>query len=185
MDSADLLAANHAPHPTLRNRFIETVLVDAVNLFEHRVEDHERQLLRALLEECELPHIVIQNQGFLEVATVPVAQDIWSVLSGKRVGLYSLLEKGANRFKTRLLDLCPGVTVELNSDHDATAKLRNLAAGADYMIVDTAHAKHEATGAIDAVLSRDQQIFPVGKGVASFLLALKERLEEVAPPAVV
>ena len=77
-----------------------------------------------------------------------------------------------------MIDLNSEVTVSLNADHTATEALSNLASRADYMIVDTANAKHSATAAIDAVLPRAEQIFPIGSGIASFLEALRTRLDD-------
>ena len=95
-------------------------------------------------------------------------------------GLYSLLPRAGIRLQERLCELAGGrVAVEQNDDHVATPGLQSLAAHADFMIVDTWHATHSATIAIDAVLPRDRQMLPRGGGVMSFLAALQDRLEAV------
>jgi hypothetical protein len=94
------------------------------------------------------------------------------------VGLYSLLPRAGIRLQERLSELAGRrVTVEQNDDHVATPRLQSLAANADFMVVDTWHATHSATIAIDAALPRIQQVLPRGGGVMSYLAALQDRLE--------
>ena len=115
----------------------------------------------------------------LEIEPNVLGEDnIWARLTGTRVGLYSLLPRAGSLLEERLRELAGGrVTVEQNSDHVATPRLKSLAAHADFMVVDTWHAPHSATIAIDAVLPRNQQVLPRGGGVMSFLAALEDRLE--------
>jgi hypothetical protein len=62
-------------------------------------------------------------------------------------------------------------------DTVATQALRTLAKNADYLLVDTWHATHEATAAIDAVRPRNNQIMPKGHGISGFLRALEGALQ--------
>jgi hypothetical protein len=101
----------------------------------------------------------------------------WHTLRHKRIGLYSLLPHAGARLRERLLALCPEITVEHNRDTVSTASLRNLARNADYLIVDTWHAAHSATKAIDDVRPRSEQLFPASGGVMSLLVALQVRLQ--------
>jgi hypothetical protein len=66
--------------------------------------------------------------------------------------------------------------VRENHDEVATQALRSLAERADYFIVDTWHATHQATGAIDAVRPRERQILPRQRGLTGFLRALETAL---------
>ena len=97
---------------------------------------------------------------------------MWSELDGKLLGLYSLLPRAAVLLAGRLSKLS-SVQVKGNDDKVATPGLRTLAERADYFIVDTWHAAHQATGGIDAVRSRDRQILPQQRGVTGFLRALE------------
>ena len=105
---------------------------------------------------------------------------VWHTLEHKRVGLYSLLPHTGARLRERLLALCPEITVEHNTDTVGTATLRNLARNADYLIVDTWHATHSATKAIDEVRPRGEQIYPASGGVMSLLAALQVQLQSQA-----
>ncbi|MEV6876782.1 protein DpdD [Amycolatopsis sp. NPDC051128] len=101
---------------------------------------------------------------------------VWSRLDGQLVGVYSLLPRAAESLERRLKALCSPKSVEGNADRVSTSALKNLADKADFMIVDTWHASHAATGAIDAVLPRNKQICPQGRGVSSYLQALEQAL---------
>jgi hypothetical protein len=102
--------------------------------------------------------------------------DVWAKLDGKSVGIYSLLARAEMYLKERLSRLCSVGEVKGNSDLVATQALRSLAERADYLVVDTWHAAHQATGAIDAVRPRERQILPKLRGHSGFLRALEDAL---------
>lgn len=105
-------------------------------------------------------------------------RDIWATLNGKYVGIYSLLTRAELYLRDRLAQLCTVGEVRGNSDKVATQQLKTLAERADYLIVDTWHAAHQATGAIDAIRPKDRQILPKARGHSGFLRALEEHLSE-------
>jgi hypothetical protein len=173
LDLADALVTFPAPNPEARRGFVTAVGTGALE-FASRLAFHERSLLEALAAECQTgitlpptPPEVVDEDRF----------DAWESLSGKLVGLYSLLDGVGPRFKTRILEQNPSALVEHNADTVATANLRHLAKQADFLIVDTRHATHSATGGIDEVRPRDQQLFPTGGGLSSFISKLREALE--------
>jgi hypothetical protein len=102
---------------------------------------------------------------------------VWACLDGKVVGLYSLLGQAIPRFTARVRMLCAPAEVRGNADTTATSALTSLAERADYLVVDTWHAAHQATGAIDAVRPRERQILPRQRGVSGFIRALEESLD--------
>lgn len=169
LDIADLLAAAPCPDLSARLQFVQALI-----FWAHR---HAQQLDRR--------QIIVTNAvaGEVDLATGLVApepageDDIWDQLAGARIGLYSLLPRVGIRLQGRLAALAPGVRVEQNSDTVSTQALRSLAEHADYMIVDTRHATHSATIAIDSARPRDRQVLPRGGGVMSYLLALQDQLE--------
>jgi hypothetical protein len=164
----DILLDTPAPAPDLRVAVIAEVLNKARN-FQQRISMRQRSELEALAEEIGLP---VQNlqapAGDIDVS--------WNRLNGTVVGLYSLLPHAAESLGKRLSRLCSPAAVEGNADTVATAALRSLATRADYLIVDTRHAAHAATDAIDSVRPRNKQIMPQGRGVTAFLQALEHSL---------
>jgi hypothetical protein len=171
LDIADLLIAAPCPDPSARVRFVQALVFWALG---HRQQLAQRQAV--------MVNMLADQAGLgvsLEIApSTPGQGNIWARMLGARVGLYSLLPRAGVRLQERLSELAGGhVAVEQNVDHVATSGLRSLAAHADLMVVDTWHATHSATIAIDAVLPRDRQVLPRGGGVMSFLAALQNRLE--------
>jgi len=172
LDFVETVVMFPSPTPTRRvglvvniandlRRFASAVPVEARSVFD----DITRELdAGQLIEWPEVEDIAVQ------------AIDIWARLAGKTVGLYSLVANIGVRLESKLLALCPTVELEVNDDTVNTAALQALAQSADYMIVDWRHASHAATGGIDAVRDRGDQILPAGGGVSSFLSALKEAL---------
>ena len=102
---------------------------------------------------------------------------VWAKLDGSVVGLYSLLSHAVPRFSERLRVLCTPKEIAGNSDTTATGALTNLARRADHMVVDTWHAAHQATAAIDSARPRSRQILPQQRGVTGFLRAIQNSLE--------
>jgi hypothetical protein len=173
LDIADLLISAPCPDPSARAQFNQTLTSWVLG---HRQQLAHRQAVMA--------NMLADQAGLglrLEIAPSAPGQDnLWARLTATRVGLYSLLPKAGIRLQERLRELVGGrVVVEQNSDQVATAALQSLATHADFMVVDTWHATHSATIAIDAVLPRDRQVLPRGGGVMSFLAALQDRLESV------
>ena len=171
LDIADLLSSMPCPDPSARARFVQTLVSWA---FGHRQQLAHRQAV--------MVNLLADQAGLgvsLEITpSAPGQSNIWARLIGARVGLYSLLPRAGIRLQERLGELAGGrVAVEQKADHVATPGLQSLAANADFMVVDTWHATHSATIAIDAALPRDRQVLPRGGGVMSFLAALQDRLE--------
>jgi hypothetical protein len=100
-------------------------------------------------------------------------RDLWSKLNGKLVGIYSLLPRAKTLLERRLARLCSVGDVKGNTDEVGTQALRALAERADFLIVDTWHAAHQATAAIDAVRPRNRQVLPRQRGISGFLRALE------------
>jgi len=169
----DSLLNAPAPAHDLRVSIVAEV-VNKARDFQQRLTARQRSELEALAEEIGLPARHLQEPtGDGELA--------WHRLDGSVIGVYSLLPRAAEALGKRLSRLCTPRAVEGNTDTVATPALRSLAARADYLIVDTWHAAHAATNAIDAVRPRHQQIMPRGRGVTAFLQALEHSLASAAP----
>ncbi|MGV9805109.1 protein DpdD [Micromonospora chersina] len=141
--------------------------------FQKRLNLRQRSELEVLAEEVGMPLQIVQEP-------TEEADGTWRQLDGRVVGLYSLLPRAAESLEKRLSRLCSPKAVEGNADTVSTTALQSLARRADYLIVDTWHASHSATGAIDAARPRSKQILPRGRGVTSFLQALEQSISLAA-----
>ena len=160
-----------APCPDQSSRTATAILmIDGVRQLANRLSLRQQVELEGLAADFGLPT--------REVDPPQDELDVWAKLDGKAVGIYSLLERAEMYLKQRLSQLCSVGEVKGNSDLVATQALRSLAERSDYMVVDTWHAAHQATGAIDAVRPRERQILPKQRGHSGFLRALEDALTE-------
>lgn len=147
---------------------LAVLMIDSARLHSGRLSFRERIEVEVLAADLGLPS--------QEIEAPKAERDVWSALDGRLVGIYSLLPRVETHLRTRLSKLCSVGDVKENHDEVATQALKSLAERADYFIVDTWHAAHQATGAIDAVRPREAQILPRLKGHSGFLRALEEAL---------
>ncbi|WP_267618358.1 protein DpdD [Gordonia bronchialis] len=141
------------------------------------IEDVRQQTRLTLRQRVEVEGLAADFGLPTRVIETPQEErDVWAALDGKFVGIYSLLTRAESYLTERLSRLCAVGDVKGNSDQVATQALRSLAEKADYLVVDTWHAAHQATGAIDAVRPRERQILPKQKGHSGFLRALEEAI---------
>jgi len=90
-------------------------------------------------------------------------------LSGLRIAIYSLTESSSRQAKTALEEIAPEVTVDTNSDHGGSARLRALAENADIFAMTWLSAKHAATDFIREHRGRKPLVYVHGKGFSSIL----------------
>ncbi|UBV16874.1 protein DpdD [Mycolicibacterium fortuitum] len=159
-------AISSCPDDSARTAFAVST-IDRARQAYGRARLRERVEIESLAEELRLPsrHVDIPD----------AERDVWSELDGKLLGLYSLLPRATMLLAGRVAKLS-SVQVKGNDDKVATPGLRTLAERADYFIVDTWHAAHQATGGIDAVRAKDRQILPQQRGITGFLRALESFL---------
>jgi hypothetical protein len=166
---ATLEIAIDSPCPDHAKRTAFAVqMLESLRQYRSRLSLRERVEIESLATELGLPAQTIEAQE--------PERDVWTALNGKIVGIYSLLPRAAEYLRSRLAQLCAVGEVRANSDQVATQALRSLAERADYLIVDTWHAAHQATAAIDSVRAKENQILPRQRGVSGFLRALEEAL---------
>jgi hypothetical protein len=92
--------------------------------------------------------------------------------------LYSLDEAVLRRVATAIRTLYPEARVTTSSDKVGSPRLRDLASGADLVVLATQCAAHSATGFIVDHLRPDATlIYPNGAGSASMLRAIEQALE--------
>ena len=146
--------------------------------FARRLGTSQRALFALIcqdLDRCDVyealpaPHSVAEDGG----AEVPHVD-----LAGKLVAIYSLTESAAQRAKSLIEKLFPGVKVKLSQDHVGSPVLRSLAREADYFLVASKSAKHAATEFIKAERPSGKLdiIHPSGKGSSSLLTALQQAI---------
>ncbi|TCM76756.1 protein DpdD [Rhizobium sp. BK068] len=97
-------------------------------------------------------------------------------LDGKTIGIYTLAEAAGSRAKLALESLFPGSKVIVNSDLVATNQLTNLAKTADLFVFAWKSSSHQAFYCVKDALAGKEPIWAPGKGTASLLRAVLDRL---------
>ena len=91
----------------------------------------------------------------------------------RTVGIYSLLESATRVATDRIRAMFPNVDVRTSSGHVNSDSLTALVRGADVMLVQTSHAKHAATNAIDVASPDPTRLVLVhGRGATALVRAL-------------
>lgn len=167
----ELVVSAPCPDDGIRRRLIHQVLGDAA-AWVRRLNLRQRSELIALAEENDFP------LPLMEQADASGAEEsVWARLNGALIGVYSMQPNVVGLLRRRLAPLCTPAGVEGNDDKVATDALRAMVRRVDYLVVDTRHAAHAATGAIDDLVPKSEQILPGGGGVSAYLRALEAHLE--------
>jgi hypothetical protein len=95
-------------------------------------------------------------------------------LSKMKVGVYTLTEGAGRNAQAVLATIAPGIQVELNHDHDATAALGALVTRADLFVIAWSSAKHAATNFIKSRRGSKPLVYAMGKGASSLIRAVEE-----------
>jgi len=162
-----------------KDRRINTLvnIFQAVHQYKEHIEIEDLKMIRRVNKECQLgitlPKIEIEENEL----------NVWQKLVGKTICVYTLLEgQVLIRFEEQLKDLVgsDNFTVECRNFKKGGEKVRDFAKKADYLVVDTWHASHAATGSIDDAVGKAKQIIPKtgGRGCQRWIKRLKETLEK-------
>jgi hypothetical protein len=136
----------------------------AATSWASRTEAADLTVLQLLFEEAGLNLALPASR---EAATdVPQARSFGSV------GIYSLLESAARVAAGWIRKLFPNVNVRLSSEHVNSASLVGFARGSDVLLVQTSHAKHAATQAIEAAADPARVVLVHGRGASALVRAL-------------
>lgn len=167
LDLAELLAIHACPNPEPRLRLVLNV-IDRAQGMVHRLSSADSIVIEQLCKdfdiECPMALVRADGAGMSESGRE---------LSGKKVGIYTLMEPAGQRAVALLEKLCPTVRVELNSDHECTKRLANLARSADLFVFAWKSSQHQAFYCVKDNRHTDNPLIqPQGKGTSSILRAV-------------
>ena len=92
----------------------------------------------------------------------------------KRVGIYSLSESAAQNAARWIRDQWPDVDVRLSHAHTNNPELNGLVRSSDVVLMQTSHAKHAATNAIERSVETSRLVRVNGPGATSLVRGLLE-----------
>lgn len=106
--------------------------------------------------------------------------NIWEMLSGKTIGIYTLMESVSQRVRAILKSNNNEINVIINNEKSGSESLKNMVKSADILLVATSSAKHAATIFIEQHID-DNTLYlrPEGKGSSSMLNILQKNIAEL------
>ncbi len=158
----DLLALHTAPAPAVNEHARMVGRTTAIG-FKDRLDAVDLALLDRLFPA---DHFLSA-----EAATGPAPADQGDRL--RSIGIYSLLESATRQASVWIQERWPNVEVQSSNDHVYSASLSAMAKGVEVMLVQTSHAKHAATQALEAAMpDRSRLVYVNGRGATALLRGL-------------
>ena len=154
--------------PDIRSReelFAEALAL-AVSWFG-RIEDTEAIVLRKLFMDAGLNF----DPPLADHTDVPTSR---RVRTFKRVGIYSLSESAAQNAARWIRDQWSNVEVRLSHAHSNNPELDGFVRSSDVVLMQTSHAKHAATNAIERAVETSRLVRVNGRGATSLFRGLLE-----------
>ena len=131
-----------------------------------RIDPTEAMLLAKVFADSELVYEI--------PATDPIAQPTRAMREFGSVGIYSLSESAAQTAGRWIKDEWPGARVRLSHVHENGPELEGLIRTSDVLLMQTSHAKHAATTAIERSADPSRLVRVNGRGATALFRGLVE-----------
>ena len=175
LNFAELLALHPAQDSgSLRISFFVDV-ISLVSSAYHRVSSFQRDILEQLANDYGCSDLIERLPG--ADSEEGNSAEIKNGSFDGFIGIYTLTEGAGHRAKYLLESSYPNARVEVNSDHEATDRLTNLAKKADVFIFAWKSSKHQAFFCVKNARSSKSLIMPIGKGSASIVRSASQCIE--------
>ena len=163
----DLLLLSACPDPAERTAVIARA-AGVAQSWTDRIDPHDAILLGLLFRGAGVDFTLPDQEEAQRQDAPPF----------KSVGVYSLMESAIRVVTSWIEERWPGVRVRSSSGAVNSESLASLVKGVDVMLVQTSHAKHAATGAINtAVVDPSRLVLVHGRGASSLMRALLDWAE--------
>lgn len=175
LDVCEILATEPCPSIASRDArlgFFSLVLSHAQG-FVHRLGRQDVLALEYLARDFGVDP---ESLSSLRIGEAGVATGSAIDLSGKTIGIYTLMEAAGARAKAILEAMFEGCRVIVNSDTVATAQLTNLAKIADIFIFAWKSSSHQAFFCVKDAPPKVEPVWAQGKGTASIVRAVLDQL---------
>lgn len=170
----DLMLLHGAPDPAQQAALVGVVYALLLN-WSDRLDPVDRAL------SAKLIGVALGDAQALALNVDP-ADPVASGRVPASVGIYSLMEGASAQAAKWIKETWPGTEVRVSSAHVSTEALNALVRGVDVMLVQTSHAKHAATHAVEAAATDSAKVLRVaGRGATSLFRALLAWSEDDQP----
>lgn len=161
----DLQLLSPVPDTAARSELFGEALGIAVSWYE-RIDRTEATLLSKVFSDGGMHFEVPADESAGQASRV---QRVFG-----SVGIYSLSESAAQNARRWIEEEWPGVTVRLSHAHENNSELAGLVQTSDVLLMQTSHAKHAATIAIERSVETNRLVRVNGRGATSLLRGLFE-----------
>ena len=171
MELAEVILSHASPNPDARRRLWARI-VAALSPVRMRLTRREIGLINDLGQVFDIDEVFpVSAAASEELSTGP------NPLAGKMVTIYTLMDTAADRARRMLIELYPGIRVQLSHDLVGSSQLAGMARRSDVFVVCWRSASHAATQTIEHLRPPDAAtLYPPGKGSSSILRAIEEYL---------
>jgi len=162
----DTQCFNAVPDPALRAELFSEALSVATSWIG-RIEQTEAIVLGKLFTEVGIDFTPLETDH-------TGIQPSRRIKAFERVGIYSLSESAAKNAARWIRVEWPGVEVRLSHAHSNSPALESLVRSSDVVLMQTSHAKHAATIAIEKSVAAARLVRVNGRGATSLFRGLLE-----------
>lgn len=154
---------------------------NSIHAFVKKLNQNERKVLHCLYIDFGQDETWANiEEHFKQEQTVEENGDSWDLLSGKTIGIYSLMESVSQRVRDIIKVNNSKIKVIINNDKSGSESLKNMVKSSDILLVATASAKHAATIFIEQHKNENTlYLRPEGKGSSSMLNILEKNISEL------
>ena len=160
----DLHLLSAIPDVSVRNEFFADALGVAVS-WDSRIGAIDSVVLSKLFNDAGLSF----DAPATESSDVEAMRQVRAF---QRVGIYSLSESAAQNAARWIRDEWHGVDVRLSHAHSNNSELEGLVSTSDVVLMQTSHAKHAATTAIERSIEKSCLVRVNGRGATSLFRGL-------------
>ena len=169
-DVAEVLAIHTCPSTDSRLRYFMKIL-NLVRRVSHRISSAHRKAVELLCLDLEIERPV----ELIETGREDESESVNQFLANRKIAIYTLAEQAGQRAAKMLKQLCPEVSVDINSDEVCTERLIALAKHADIFVFAWKSSKHQAYYCVKNHRPEGLPLLhPLGKGSSSILREIFE-----------
>ncbi len=174
LDLLDVLATYPCPNTEIRLRFFIS-FIESSSEQVHRLGEAERKILAVLSSDFKYPLPEIFDRS--EEETDAEFQRNYSDI---KIGIYTLVEQAGQRAASMLEGAYPNITINTNSDHACSDRLRSMSKNSDIIVFCSKASSHQAFYCIKDNQPDDRLFLqPLGKGSASIVRIVGENITKM------
>ena len=165
-----ILYPSHGNDDLRLNLFIS--IINHFLSIAHRISRPQRDILKTLAQDFNCPDLLNSFPAEKDDEDSEVLRQDYIGY----IGIYTLTDGASQRASAVLKKYYPQARIEVNNDHDATARLKSLAKNSDIFVFAWKSGKHQAYFCIKDARAHDEILMASGKGSASIIKCVMDKI---------